>query len=115
MKILTAVVFTVALCATSAQAQNYRGQLSANPYAAPQRYVPSPVPNYGQPAQLYNQQGQFRGNTGSQYDPNSINNPYGQYGSRYSPDSINNPYGAGSQYDVGSPTNPYGNGWAVIE
>ncbi len=30
---------------------------------------------------------------GSQYAPNSINNPYGQYGSKYSADSINNPYG----------------------
>ena len=27
------------------------------------------------------------------YDPNSVNNPYGQYGSKYSPDSIRNPYG----------------------
>ena len=30
---------------------------------------------------------------GSQYPPDSTNNPYGQYGSKYSADSINNPYG----------------------
>jgi hypothetical protein len=28
---------------------------------------------------------------GSQYAPDSTNNPYGQYGSKYSADSINNP------------------------
>jgi len=31
------------------------------------------------------------------YDPNSVNNPYGQYGSKYSPDSIRNPYAKGNQ------------------
>ncbi len=36
------------------------------------------------------------------YDPNSVNNPYGQYGSKYSPDSIRNPYGT-----YGSPYSPY--------
>jgi hypothetical protein len=42
------------------------------------------------------------------YDPNSVNNPYGQYGSKYSPDSIRNPYGTyGSPYSPYSPTNPY--------
>jgi len=45
------------------------------------------------------------------YDPNSVNNPYGQYGSKYSPDSIRNPYGTyGSPYSPYSPTNPYANG-----
>ena len=41
---------------------------------------------------LYTQDGTFAGNTKDQYDPNSINNPYGQYGSRYSPKSLMNPY-----------------------
>jgi hypothetical protein len=45
---------------------------------------------------------------GSQYAPNSTNNPYGQYGSKYSADSINNPYGKyGSEYSNDSPYNPY--------
>ena len=45
--------------------------------------------------------GKYLGNlNGNQYDPNSVNNPYGQYGSRYSPDSINNPYAVPSiRYD----------------
>ena len=53
--------------------------------------------------------GKYLGNlNGNQYDPNSVNNPYGQYGSRYSPDSINNPYGQyGSRYSPDSPNNPY--------
>ena len=42
------------------------------------------------------------------YDPNSVNNPYGIYGSIYSPNSINNPYGKyGSEYSNTSATNPY--------
>lgn len=51
----------------------------------------------------------YLGNTSpNQYDPDSINNPYGQYGSQYSPDSVNNPYGRyGSQYSNESATNPY--------
>ena len=45
------------------------------------------------------------------YDPNSVNNPYGQYGSKYSPDSIRNPYGTyGSPYSPYSGTNPYAKG-----
>jgi hypothetical protein len=45
------------------------------------------------------------------FDPNSVNNPYGQYGSKYSPDSIMNPYGTyGSPYSPYSPTNPYSSG-----
>lgn len=54
-------------------------------------------------------QGKYLGDlNGSRYDPNSVNNPYGQYGSKYSPDSINNPYGQyGSRYSNDSPNNPY--------
>jgi hypothetical protein len=52
---------------------------------------------------------------GSQYAPDSTNNPYGQYGSQYSPDSINNPYGNyGSQYSNSSPNNPYATNPPVI-
>jgi hypothetical protein len=31
-----------------------------------------------------------------------------RYGSQYSPDSINNPYGAGCRYRYDSPNNTYG-------
>ena len=52
---------------------------------------------------------------GSQFAPDSTNNPYGQYGSKYSPDSINNPYGNyGSQYSPNSPNNPYATNPPVI-
>ena len=52
---------------------------------------------------------------GSQYAPDSTNNPYGRYGSQYSPDSINNPYGTyGSQYSNSSPNNPYATNPPVI-
>lgn len=44
----------------------------------------------------------------NQYDPNSVNNPYGTYGSPYSSKSINNPYGIyGSRYSNKSANNPY--------
>src|SRR5437016_1490725 len=44
----------------------------------------------------------------NQYDPNSVNNPYGRYGSEYSADSIKNPYGQyGSRYSNDSANNPY--------
>ena len=52
---------------------------------------------------------------GSQYPPDSTNNPYGQYGSKYSADSINNPYGKyGSEYSNNSPNNPYATNPPVI-
>lgn len=53
--------------------------------------------------------GKYLGNlSANPYDPNSVNNPYGQYGSQYSPDSVNNPYGQyGSQYSNDSANNPY--------
>ena len=40
---------------------------------------------------IYASDGTFLGNTGNQYDPNSIHNPYDQYGSPYSPHSIVQP------------------------
>ena len=52
---------------------------------------------------------------GSQYAPDSTNNPYGRYGSQFSPDSINNPYGNyGSQFSNNSPNNPYATNPPVI-
>jgi len=62
---------------------------------------------------------------GSEYKPNSINNPYGKYGSEYSPSSVNNPYAVDTpklydsegnyrgklstnKYDPDSISNPYG-------
>lgn len=44
----------------------------------------------------------------NKFDPNSVNNPFGQYGSPYSPNSVTNPYGPyGSPYSPLSPINPY--------
>lgn len=52
---------------------------------------------------------------GSQYAPDSTNNPYGRYGSQFSSDSINNPYGNyGSQFSNNSPNNPYATNPPVI-
>lgn len=57
---------------------------------------------------LYANDGTFLGCYSNEYDPNSVNNPYGRYGSEYSPDSIQNPYGKyGSEYSPESPNNPY--------
>lgn len=67
--------------------------------------------------EIYDKQtGKYLGQLGgSQYAPDSTNNPYGQYGSQYSPDSINNPYGNyGSQYSPNSPNNPYATNPPVI-
>ena len=47
----------------------------------------------------------------NEYDPDSVNNPYGRYGSKYSPGRVNNPYGRyGSKYSSDSPNNPYATG-----
>ena len=83
----------------------YLGNLSANPYA---------------PNSTSNQFG-----AGSRFDPNSINNPYGQYGSKFSPRSARNPYAtnvprlydsqgryrgklSANRFDPDSVSNPYG-------
>ncbi|HEX8874504.1 MAG TPA: hypothetical protein VF780_07715 [Nitrosospira sp.] len=63
-----------------------------------------------QPPHLVDRQtGKYLGNlSANQYDPNSVNNPYGRYGSKYSADSINNSNGQyGSHYSNDSPHNPY--------
>ena len=67
--------------------------------------------------EIYDKQtGKYLGQLGgSQYAPDSTNNPYGRYGSQFSPVSINNPYGTyGSQYSNSSPNNPYATNPPVI-
>ncbi len=44
----------------------------------------------------------------NQYDPDSLNNPFGRYGSRFSPESPNNSFGAGNRFNPDSLSNPYG-------
>lgn len=118
-KTVLAAVAALALCSTSAMAQSYLGNLSANPTLPPA--VPqlpgtfdNPFGNSTNSPQLYDSQGQFRGNLNSnQFDPNSVANPFGRYGSQFSPDSINNPYGAGSRFAPDSPNNPYGTGMQI--
>ena len=57
---------------------------------------------------IYANDGTYLGMPGNQYDPNSINNPYGAHGSPYVAQSINNPYGQyGSKYSIVSPNDPY--------
>ena len=58
---------------------------------------------------IYSQDGVYLGKLSSnRYDPESVNNPYGQYGNKYSPYSINNKYGQyGSRYSNESIHNPY--------
>lgn len=74
-----ALIVTLSLTATAANAQQYLGSLSNNPYAG--NSISNP----------YGQYGSKWGNT--------VNNPYGQYGSPYSGRSANNPY-ASSPPDV---------------
>lgn len=60
--------------------------------------------------------GKYLGNlSANQYDPDSVNNPYGQYGNKYSPDSINNEWGQyGSPYSPDSARNPWATNPPVI-
>ena len=111
------VLVLAAILPTAAVAQQYRGQLSTNPYLppAPPGTFDNPFGTSANSPKLYNSQGQFRGNLNANpYDPNSVANPYGRYGSPYAPDSINNPYGAGSPYRRDSPNNPYGKGLGIF-
>lgn len=65
---------------------------------------------------VYANNGTYLGNTGNQYNANSINNPYGQYGSPYSAQSVNNPYSTyGSPYSATSPNNPYAPSGAMVQ
>jgi hypothetical protein len=80
-----------------------------------QTHSTTPYGNSSNSPQLFNSQGEFRGNLNANpYDANSVSNPYGRYGSQYSPDSINNPYGAGSRYNKDSPKNFFGSGLTII-
>jgi hypothetical protein len=119
-KLLITLAVVAITLATNATAQTYLGNLSANPYlpkAPPQpaNTFNNPYGNSSNSPQLFNSQGQFRGNLNSnQFDPNSVANPFGQYGSRFSPDSINNTFGAGNPFNQDSPNNPFGNGLTII-
>ncbi len=124
--LLIVLIISTAFSIVAANAGEYLGRLSVNPYAEDStsgtgadnyRIKESMEDEYttGGP-KLYDSEGNFRGNlNGNEYDPDSISNPYGRYGSEYSNDSINNPYGAGSEYLDDSPNNPYGEGWVIID
>lgn len=104
----------IVLTSLNAFSQTYVGQYGANPYAAPKVEQPA---YGGQNLGIYNSQGEYKGNLNSNpYDPNSVNNPYGQYGSQYSPKSINNPYvPENNPYNPNSANNPYGQGLKVYQ
>ncbi len=114
-----AIIAAVLITGITSATGQYIGNYSANPYMPPAPLQQpgtfnNPYGNSGNSPQLYDGQGQFRGNLNSNpYDSNSVANPYGRYGSPYSSDSINNPYGAGSPYRSDSPNNPYGQGMGV--
>lgn len=113
----TVIVVGALLLAGSANAQQYEGQYSKNPYNTESasnpfsKYSDPTLGKVGNEPKLFNSQGQYRGKlSDNKYGADSTSNPYGRYGSKYSADSINNPYGAGSIYGKDSPNNPYGNG-----
>lgn len=58
---------------------------------------------------LYAPDGTYLGNlNNNQFDPNSINNQFGQYGNRFNPNSVKNPFGQyGNPYSQ-QYSNPYG-------
>lgn len=64
---------------------------------------------------IYANDGTFLGNTGNQFDPNSINNQFGKYGSQFSPNSINNQFGQyGSQFSPSSPNNQFSQPGTIV-
>jgi hypothetical protein len=98
--IMVAILLS-SVSAAGARQLRYLGDLP--PASQPPRIYVSPYgsslnPN-GNSLQLYDSQGQYRGNlSNNPYDPNRVPNPYSRYGSPYSPyrqDSPNNPYGQG--------------------
>jgi hypothetical protein len=141
MKNLSTAAALMALLATTAVADEYIGNYSANKYNANSTSNPNgagspynansinnPNGTYGSPyssksatnpyatdaPKMYDKQGNYRGKLSSNpYDAESTSNPYGRYGSPYSSESINNPYGAGSRYRSDSPNNPYGQGLEI--
>jgi len=92
--IMVAILMSGLATAEAGQINQYLGALP--PAQQPPAVLANP---YGKTLQLYNGQGQYRGNLGSNpYDQNRVPNPYGQHGTPYSPyrpDNPNNPYGAG--------------------
>ena len=143
MKILTTLIaLIVTVSWAPAEAGDYLGQYSSNPYntnstSNPYGTYGSPYGNginnnysqYGSPysnssahnpyasnaPKLFDNNGKYYGRlSDNPYQSDSTSNPYGRYGSEYSPDSINNPYGAGSPYRQSSPTNPYGTGLSLF-
>jgi hypothetical protein len=141
MKALSKTAVLIVLLATTAVADEYLGNYSANkhdpnstanPNGAGSPYNSNSINNangpYGSPyssksatnpyatdaPKLYDSQGNYRGKlSSSPYDAESTSNPHGRYGSPYSSESINNPYGAGSPYRSDSPSNPYGSGLEI--
>jgi hypothetical protein len=46
-----------------------------------------------QPPRIYAPDGTYLGNlSANRFDPDSVNNPFGEYGSRFSPNSVRNPF-----------------------
>ena len=128
------LTFALSVIPSDSFANNYRGQLSANPYAP--NSISNPYGSYGNPyssqslnnpygagnpytnhnIKIYDSNGNYHGKiSNNPYDADSISNPYGQYGNPYSAASIKNPYGAGNPYSANSPTNPYGQGMSLYE
>lgn len=55
----------------------------------------------GAEVRLYAEDGTYLGKAGaSRFDPESIDNPFGEYGSKFSPNSIRNPYGKYGRTDI---------------
>ena len=82
MKLSALLLLLITAAPSISRAQEFLGELSANPYA---------------PESTGNPYGQY----GSPYAPNSINNPYGPYGSPYSPTSARNPYASTIPHGLG--------------
>lgn len=114
MKAKNLLVFLVGILIVPALASAQLEPLTLKPLTIQPivpRYQVAPIGGYS----IYSQRGAYLGNTGSRYDANSVNNPYGRYGSRYSPESINNPYGQyGSRYSSESARNRYSTSPPVI-
>ena len=128
---------------SAANAQEFIGILSNNPYlkdsisnpfGAGNKYNPKSINNpygiYGSKysnksatnpyatdaPKLYDTNGNYKGKlSANKYDPESISNPYGGYGSKYSLDSINNSYGAGNPFKSDNPQNPFGTGLLIFD
>ena len=137
-----AIAGILALTGEGVLAEDYLGQLSAqpigrnstsNPYGPygsefSSDSVNNPFGRYGSPfsndsarnpfasnpPKLYDSEGNYRGKlSANPFDPESISNPFGRYGSPYSADSVNNRFGAGSPFKPDSPNNPLGEGWEI--